>query len=77
MGEALPDPRPSQPLLNRRVLKGASGAREVRYRREEAAAYADLWWKEGNPEFEIFRGGLHQLCLPMSLCRGSAYQLYW
>ncbi|MEI2395013.1 amidase domain-containing protein, partial [Paenibacillus phytohabitans] len=53
-GEVLPSPRPSQPLLNRRVLRGVSGAREVRYRREEAAAYADRWWKDGNPEFEIF-----------------------
>ncbi|NQX48824.1 amidase domain-containing protein [Paenibacillus tritici] len=53
-GEVLTVPQPSPPLLNRRVMRGASGNREVRYRREEAAAYADLWWKEGNPEFEIF-----------------------
>ncbi|WP_150271982.1 amidase domain-containing protein [Paenibacillus tepidiphilus] len=54
-GEPLAEPQPSQPLLNRKVLRGGSaGAREVRYRREEAAAYADRWWKDGNPEFEIF-----------------------
>lgn len=53
-GEVLPVPRPSQPLLNRRVLGGAGRESAVRYRREEAAAYADRWWKDGNPEFEIF-----------------------
>lgn len=53
-GEVLQAPQPSQPLLNRKILRGTPGAREVRYRREEAAAYADRWWKDGNPEFEIF-----------------------
>lgn len=53
-GEVLPVPQPSQPLLSRHVLRGISGSREVRYRREEAAAYADRWWKDGNPEFETF-----------------------
>lgn len=53
-GEVLPAPQPSQPLLNRRILRGTAGSREVRYRREEAAAYADRWWKDGNPEFEVF-----------------------
>jgi len=45
-----------QPLLNRRVLGGTGlpGSREARYRREDAAAYADRWWQEGNPEFETF-----------------------
>ncbi|WP_189031882.1 amidase domain-containing protein [Paenibacillus albidus] len=53
-GEVLPVPQPSQPLLNRNILKGSGGSREVRYRREEAAAYADRWWKDGNPAFETF-----------------------
>lgn len=53
-GEVLPAPQPSQPLLNRNVLRGIAGSKEVRYRREEAAAYADRWWKDGNPEFEVF-----------------------
>jgi cell wall-associated NlpC family hydrolase len=53
-GEVLPVPQPSQPLLNKNILGGNSGSREVRYNREEAVAYADRWWKEGNPEFEIF-----------------------
>lgn len=53
-GEVLPAPRPSQPLLSRKVLRSISGAKEVRYRRDEAAAYADRWWKDGNPEFEVF-----------------------
>lgn len=54
MGEALPAPLPSQPLLNRNILGEISGSREVRYNREEAVAYADRWWKDGNPEFETF-----------------------
>lgn len=53
-GEALPAPLPSQPLLNRNVLGEIAGSREVRYNREEAVAYADRWWKDGNPEFETF-----------------------
>ncbi|ASA25545.1 amidase domain-containing protein [Paenibacillus donghaensis] len=53
-GEVLPEPQPSQPLLSRKIARGGSGSREVRYNREEAAAYADLWWKDGNPEYEIF-----------------------
>lgn len=43
-----------RPLLNRNILGDGAGSREVRYRREEAAAYADRWWQEGNPEFETF-----------------------
>ncbi|WP_340009473.1 amidase domain-containing protein [Paenibacillus sp. FSL K6-0276] len=53
-GEALPAPLPSQPLLNRNILGEIDGSREVRYNREEAVAYADRWWKDGNPEFETF-----------------------
>lgn len=44
----------SPPLLNRRLLGGGGGPRATAYRREEAAAYADRWWKEGNPDFETF-----------------------
>ncbi len=53
-GEVIPAPQPSQPLLNQNIFGGIAGSREVRYRREEAAAYADRWWKDGNPEFETF-----------------------
>lgn len=53
-GEVVPAPQPSQPLLNQIIFGGIAGSREVRYRREEAAAYADRWWKDGNPEFETF-----------------------
>lgn len=53
-GEALPAPQASQPLLNRNILGEITASREVRYNREAAVAYADRWWKEGNPEFEIF-----------------------
>ncbi|MRN55555.1 amidase domain-containing protein [Paenibacillus monticola] len=53
-GEAIPAPQPSQPLLNQNIFGGIAGSREVRYSREEAAAYADRWWKDGNPEFETF-----------------------
>jgi hypothetical protein len=49
--EPLPLP---QPLLNRSILGGLADSREVVYRRQDAAAYADRWWKEGNPEFETF-----------------------
>ncbi|KGE19472.1 amidase domain-containing protein [Paenibacillus wynnii] len=48
-----PMPLP-QPLLNRSLLGGISGNREVLYNRQAAAAYADRWWQEGNPEFETF-----------------------
>ncbi|MDT3428497.1 hypothetical protein J2Z22_004089 [Paenibacillus forsythiae] len=40
------------PLLSRRVL--GPSVRDVRYRREDAAAYADRWWNENNPEYETF-----------------------
>lgn len=53
-GEVMPSPQPSQPLLNRNILSGASGARETRYDRNKAAQYADRWWKEYNPEYEVF-----------------------
>ncbi|OKP87358.1 amidase domain-containing protein [Paenibacillus sp. P32E] len=53
-GEVLPVPQPSQPLLNKSILRSIASGKEVRYRREEAAAYADRWWKDGNPEFEVF-----------------------
>ena len=46
--------QPAAPLLNRRVLGAPESPRRVRYRREAAAAYADRWWQEGNPEFETF-----------------------
>jgi len=48
-----PMPLP-QPLLNRSLLGGISGNREVLYDRAAAARYADRWWQEGNPEFETF-----------------------
>lgn len=43
-----------KPLLNREVLYPGIPARLVRYRREDAVAYADQWWNSGNPEFEEF-----------------------
>ncbi|KAA8997150.1 amidase domain-containing protein [Paenibacillus spiritus] len=46
-------PRLPRPLLGRQVT-GPDCVREVRYRREEAAAYADRWWNGGNPEYEFF-----------------------
>ena len=49
--ETMPLP---QPLLNRSVLGGTTGKREVLYDRSAAAAYADRWWQKGNPEFETF-----------------------
>ncbi|MFC3750383.1 amidase domain-containing protein [Paenibacillus sp. GCM10012306] len=53
-GEVLPAAQPSQPLLNKNILGGNSGSKEIRYNREAAVAYADRWWKEGNPEYENF-----------------------
>ncbi|MFD1776379.1 amidase domain-containing protein [Paenibacillus rhizophilus] len=50
--EAFGQPSLPSPLLSRRVL--SASARDVRYRREDAAAYADRWWNENNPEFETF-----------------------
>ncbi|AIQ62309.1 hypothetical protein PSTEL_03410 [Paenibacillus stellifer] len=46
--------RPSLPgpLLSRKVTGISS--REIRYRREDAAMYADRWWDGFNPEFETF-----------------------
>jgi hypothetical protein len=44
----------NMPLLNYNVLGFGSAARPSRYRREEAAAYAERWWNGANPEFENF-----------------------
>lgn len=44
----------NMPLLNRNVLGFGSTSRPSRYRREDAAAYADQWWNGFNPEFEAF-----------------------
>ncbi|AHV95505.1 amidase domain-containing protein [Paenibacillus sabinae] len=50
--EAFGQPSLPGPLLSRRVLSTAT--RDVRYRREDAAAYADRWWNDFNPEYETF-----------------------
>lgn len=46
---------PSTPYLNYDLLQQfkhrPSG---IRYRRDLAAAYADRWWNEGNPSYELF-----------------------
>ncbi|MEV5029390.1 amidase domain-containing protein [Paenibacillus sp. LPE1-1-1.1] len=46
---------PSTPYLNYDLLQQfkhrPSG---IRYRRDLAAAYADRWWNEGNPAYELF-----------------------
>ncbi|MEK3785328.1 amidase domain-containing protein [Paenibacillus sp. FSL K6-1230] len=42
------------PFLNQEVLGASGGGRPIRYRREEAVAYADRWWDSYNPEFEAF-----------------------
>ncbi|MDP4098298.1 amidase domain-containing protein [Paenibacillus sp. P96] len=44
----------NMPLLNQSVLGFGTGGRSNRYRREEAAAYAERWWNRANPEFENF-----------------------
>lgn len=43
-----------QPYLNPYILGGGINRKSVRYRREEAAAYADRWWNSYNPEFAVF-----------------------
>ncbi len=44
-----------QPYLNSYILQGGgAGRKSIKYRREEAAAYADKWWNSSNPEFAEF-----------------------
>ncbi|AOZ93536.1 amidase domain-containing protein [Paenibacillus crassostreae] len=44
----------SGPYLNAHVWGSGSNRRPVKYSREEAVAYADLWWDSENPEFITF-----------------------
>ena len=53
------------------------GRAGIRYRRDLAAAYADRWWNEAESRLREFRGQLHQLRVPVSLCRQRADELYW
>ncbi|MFD0961318.1 amidase domain-containing protein [Paenibacillus chungangensis] len=46
---------PSLPYLNYDLLPQFKNRHNgIRYRRDLAAAYADRWWNEGNPAFELF-----------------------
>ncbi len=47
---------PSIPYLNNEMLTAfmPSMFRAFHYRRDLAAAYADRWWNEGNPAYELF-----------------------
>ncbi|MHA7967273.1 amidase domain-containing protein [Paenibacillus sp. CAU 1782] len=45
----------SAPFLNYELMPGFKRWKGgIPYRRELAAAYADRWWNEGNPSFELF-----------------------
>jgi hypothetical protein len=44
----------SIPLMNEKMLRHASGARERRYDRNKAARYADAWWNSYNSEYRQF-----------------------
>ncbi|WP_088549372.1 amidase domain-containing protein [Paenibacillus aquistagni] len=44
----------SKPYLNPSLLGSARTARRVNYRRDKAVEYAEQWWNEPNPRFEIF-----------------------
>jgi hypothetical protein len=45
----------SAPYLNYELMPGFKRWKGgIPYRRELAAAYADRWWNEGNPSFELF-----------------------
>lgn len=46
---------PSTPYLNYDLLQQFKNRTAgIRYRRDLAAAYADRWWNEGNPSYELF-----------------------
>lgn len=46
---------PSVPYINYEVMQSFRQSRAgVPYRRDLAAAYADRWWNEGNPAYELF-----------------------
>ncbi|GBG10110.1 hypothetical protein PAT3040_04822 [Paenibacillus agaridevorans] len=46
---------PSMPYLNYDLMPGFKlRSAAIRYRRDLAAAYADRWWNEGNPAYELF-----------------------
>jgi hypothetical protein len=42
---------PSVPFLNRAMVQEWQNLPRGQYNRHEAAAYADLWWDKGNPNF--------------------------
>jgi len=47
---------PSLPYLNYSVLPYIEGGRKIRYNREKAVEYAEMWWDKANPayiEFEV------------------------
>jgi len=46
---------PSVPYINYDLMPQFKNKRAgIRYRRDLAAAYADRWWNEGNPAYELF-----------------------
>ncbi|MCR2804464.1 amidase domain-containing protein [Paenibacillus soyae] len=46
---------PSLPYLNYDLMPPLQNrVKGIRYRRDLAAAYADRWWNEGNPAYELF-----------------------
>ncbi|GFN31139.1 amidase domain-containing protein [Paenibacillus xylaniclasticus] len=45
---------PSAPFLNYDILPDIKHRAKQTYRRDLAAAYADRWWNEGNPAYELF-----------------------
>lgn len=48
-------PSPSTPYLNYDLIpQFTHRLRAAHYRRDLVAAYADRWWNEGNPAFELF-----------------------
>lgn len=53
--EALHGIAASVPYLNHNMMPGfRQGKAGIPYRRDLAAAYADRWWNEGNPAYELF-----------------------
>ncbi|WP_127534425.1 amidase domain-containing protein [Paenibacillus kobensis] len=45
---------PSAPFLNYDILPEIKYRAKQTYRRDLVAAYADRWWNEGNPSYELF-----------------------
>lgn len=45
---------PSAPYLNYDILPEFKQRAKQNYRRDLVAAYADRWWNEGNPAYELF-----------------------